>query len=58
MSKLLSIRQCADVLSVSEISVRRMIKDGRLQHVRLGRSLRVPLDSVEQIVKANTVTGQ
>jgi excisionase family DNA binding protein len=56
--QLLTVAQVADRLSVSQISVRRWIASGKLKHVRLNRSVRVPLDSVEQIVKANTVTGQ
>ncbi len=56
--KLLTVAQVAEHLSVSQISVRRWIASGKLQHVRLNRSVRVPLDSVEQIVKANTARGQ
>ena len=36
---------------MSEVSVRRMVKDGRLEHIRIGRALRVPLISIEKIIK-------
>jgi len=56
--KLLSIAETAECLSVSAMSIRRWIKSGKLQHVRLGRSVRVPLASVDQLVKQNTQDGQ
>lgn len=55
---LLTVAQVAEYLSVSAISVRRMIKSGTLSHVRLNRSVRVPLASVESVVRANTAKGQ
>jgi len=57
MSKLLSIRQAAEVLAMSEVSVRRMVRDGQLEHLRIGRALRVPLASIEKIIK-QTQVGQ
>ena len=57
MSKLLSIRQTAEVLAMSEVSVRRMVRDGRLEHIRIGRALRVTLTSIEKIIK-HTQVGQ
>lgn len=56
--KLLNIAQVAEYLSVSTISVRRMIKAGTLPHVRLNRSVRVQQDAVDKLVRANQQTGQ
>ena len=56
--KLMSIAETAKCLSVSTMSVRRWIKSGKLQHVRLGRSVRVPSTSVDQFVKQNTQDWQ
>jgi len=39
---LLTVRQVAENWQVSERSLRRMIADGRLQVVRLGRAVRIP----------------
>jgi len=56
--KLLNIAQVADYLSVSTISVRRMIKAGTLPHVRLNRCVRVPQDAVDKLVRVSQHTGQ
>ena len=39
---LLTVRQVAERWQVSERSIRRMIADGRLPVVRLGRAVRIP----------------
>ena len=38
----LTVRQVAERWQVSERSIRRMIADGRLPVVRLGRAVRIP----------------
>lgn len=40
--ELLTVPQVAENWQVSERTVRRMIADGRLRVVRLGRSIRIP----------------
>ncbi len=49
--KLLSISQAAHQLAVSEVSVRRWIRNGTLKHVRLARCLRVLQDDVNRVIK-------
>lgn len=39
---LTTARQAASALSLSEREVRRMVKDGRLRAVRVGRAVRIP----------------
>jgi excisionase family DNA binding protein len=39
---LLTVRQVAENWRLSERTIRRMIADGRLRVVRLGRSIRIP----------------
>lgn len=56
--KLLSVRDVADYLAMSEISIRRMIRSGQLPHTRLNRTVRVPLAAVQRVVENNTVSGQ
>jgi excisionase family DNA binding protein len=41
--KLLTVAQLAERWQVSERTVRRMIADGRIKAVRVGRSVRIPL---------------
>jgi excisionase family DNA binding protein len=40
---LLTVRQVAENWQVSERTIRRMIADGRLPVIRLGRAVRIPL---------------
>jgi excisionase family DNA binding protein len=41
--KLLTVRQLAENWQISERSVRRMIRAGRIKVIRLGRSVRIPV---------------
>ncbi len=42
MNDLLTVKQVAELLQLSETTVRRYIKTGRLEAVRMGRNVRVP----------------
>jgi excisionase family DNA binding protein len=42
LERLLTVNQLAELWQVSSRTVRRMIKDGRLPVVRLGRAVRIP----------------
>ena len=42
---LLTVRQVAENWQVSERTIRRMIADGRLPVIRLGRAVRIPVKS-------------
>lgn len=44
---LLSVRQVADQLGVHPETIRRLIHDGRIEAVRVGRVLRVPGSSLD-----------
>lgn len=46
LMKLISLWQVASYLSVSESKVHKLIRDGRLPHVRHGRRVRVYLDDL------------
>ena len=53
---LLSIKQAADQLGVSDNLVRRMIATGRIAHVQLGvRKCMIPRDAIERFIADNTV---
>ena len=53
----LMIPEVADRLRVSERTVRRMLHDGRLRHLRVGRRLvRVMPDEIDRYIAENTVT--
>lgn len=40
---LLSVAEAARALDISEVTVRRMVREGALAHVRIGRSLKIDL---------------
>jgi excisionase family DNA binding protein len=44
--KLVTVADAAETLGVSEVTVRRRIKDGRLPSKRVGRAIRVDLRGV------------
>ncbi|EDM25479.1 hypothetical protein LNTAR_25460 [Lentisphaera araneosa HTCC2155] len=49
-ASLCRVKEVARELSVSEITVRRMIKDGRLKSIMIGGSIRVFQDSVNELM--------
>ncbi len=51
MEELLTIEQTADYLQVSVSTVRRMVRDGRLRSVSLGRLRRVPASALEELTR-------
>ena len=55
MSEYLRVREAAEILAVSESTVRRMVKTGILQSVRVGRrSIRIPRASIKTFKGENT----
>lgn len=55
--KLLTVSEAANVLRVSQRTIRRMLADGRLNAVFLGRSVRLSSSSIEELIHACTQTG-
>lgn len=47
---LLKVREAARRLNVSENTVRRLVNDGDLTSVRIGRALRIPAHSVDELI--------
>jgi len=47
---LLTIEQTAELLNLSRTSIYRLINDGRLPIVKIGRSVRIRRSTVEEIV--------
>ncbi|NOX63124.1 MAG: helix-turn-helix domain-containing protein [Chloroflexi bacterium] len=50
MSEFLSVKQVAQLLRRSETTVRRYIRSGKLEAVRVGRHVRVPREAVEALM--------
>lgn len=55
LERLLSVRETSEVYGVSEKTIRRMIKDGRIQTVRVGRQLRIPPRTVRSAIERGKV---
>jgi excisionase family DNA binding protein len=43
---LYTVAECAQILSLSEVTIRRQLKAGKLPHVRVGRSIRIDMSRV------------
>jgi excisionase family DNA binding protein len=54
-SRLLTVQQTAELLAVKPGTVRLWIGQRRLPMVRLGRSVRVPLAGLQELIVENTV---
>lgn len=54
MSNLLSVNQVASFLGIHPITVRRYLKDGRLQALKIGGNVRIPKKSLDQFTKPVT----
>ena len=51
---LVTVGQAAKLLAVSDFTIRRAVWSGRLRSVRLGRSVRLRSDDLQQFIEANT----
>ena len=54
---LLTVRQAAEALAISERKLWGMTTSGDIPHVRLGRSVRYPLDELQRWIGAETKGG-
>jgi excisionase family DNA binding protein len=50
MGRLLRAAECAVKLSIRESTIRKMILEGRIDVVRIGRSVRIPETCVEDMI--------
>lgn len=56
MDELLTVKQVAQLLQLHEITIRRYIKSGRLEAVRIGRNVRVPRRAVKALLQEQNAT--
>ena len=57
VERLLTVNQLAELWQVSPRTVRRMIADGRLRIVRLGRAVRIPAKVAARVEQVLSGTG-
>jgi len=55
---LVTVAEVSEQLSLSSATVYRMLSDGRLKGVRMGRSIRVHPESVRECVDNNAMTDE
>ncbi len=56
--RLLTAAQVAEMLGIARLRVYRYVATGELQAVRIGRSLRVPSESLEVWIRAKTTSSR
>lgn len=49
---MLTLRQVMEYLQLSEATVRRMLKDGRLRGTKLGAVWRIPREALDELIRA------
>lgn len=52
------VREAGRLLSVSPFTIRRMLRDGRLQPIHVGRRVLVPLESLTALVHAKAAAQE
>lgn len=55
---LTTVKKGAARLSVSEKALRLWLARGLLPRVKLGRSVRIPVDAIERLIEENTVPAR
>jgi excisionase family DNA binding protein len=55
MSTLLTVKEAASALGVKPCTIRAWLLEGKLTYVRYGRTIRIPIASLEHFVHENTV---
>ena len=53
MSELLTVKEAAELLKTSRVQVRRMIQNGDLAAVKVGREYRIPSIWVQKFIEQN-----
>ena len=52
MNRLLNVKEVAALLQTSRVQVRRMIQSGELAALRVGREYRIPLEALQEFIRA------
>ena len=53
INELLTVKEAAALLKTSRVQIRRMIQNGELIAVKVGREYRIPLSSIEDFLQCN-----
>ena len=53
LNELLTVKEAAEWLKTSRVQVRRMIQNGELAAVKVGREYRIPLACLKEYIESN-----
>lgn len=51
--RLLTTKQAAELLQVSELTIKRRVYSGELESIKIGRARRIPAQSLERYIQTN-----
>jgi len=54
-SKMLNVKEIAELLNIAEMTVRRLIASGRLQHCRIGDRILCTEQHLDEFIRDSTV---
>jgi excisionase family DNA binding protein len=57
-NKPLTVRQAADVLNLSQATIRAWLARRKLGHVRLGRAIRIPQTEIQRILSQGMIPAR
>ena len=55
VNELLTVKEAATLLKTSRVQVRRMIQNGELIAVKVGREYRIPISSIEDFLQCSVL---
>lgn len=55
MTELLTVKEAAALLKTSRVQVRKMIQNGEILAVKVGREYRIPMESISGFIKCNLI---
>lgn len=55
MTELLTVKETAALLKTSRVQVRKMIQNGEILAVKVGREYRIPMESIKTFLQDNIV---
>ena len=57
MDDLLTVKEAAELLKLTPMTVYRAVEEGRLQHLRFGRTIRIPREALNSFLKTPEPTA-
>jgi excisionase family DNA binding protein len=58
MQKLLNVKEASEMLAVKPATVRAWLLRRRLPHVKVGRAVRIPSESIVDLIRRNTIPAR